>query len=372
VSMSSYAHEAFGKPHLVGEFGISAYGSDAVKDERGAGTNMHNALWAGMMSGAAGGGAIWWWENYVERHDLWHTFRGAAAFSAKIDWNRRRFEPVQPPAPLKLDADAAPETFSDLVLPAVGMWGRSHGQPVDVLPNGQSLHTLARYLYAPRKRELRTPTTIRLNVPIGGAKMIIRVARVSDFAILRVSVDGVQTAEFSLSASPGSPGVETTELHKEAEPGKPRTYEAVFNKDYELDLPAGRHTVSFDNVDGDWVMIDSVTIRGAKSSRYAELRVLALHDAGSGETLAWVQNPVSNWRNDADGITPGTVPASDLSLPVAAKIALEYELQWWDTRDGTVAVRDRAWARDGVLKVRIPTVTRDVALRAFPAASAAR
>lgn len=370
VSMSSYAHQSFDKPHLVGEFGISAYASDVKKDDRGAGTNMHNGIWAGMMSGAAGGGANWWWEDYVERYDLWRTFRGAAAFSKTVEWNRRRFHPIRPPAPLKLDAAAAPETFTDAVLPAVGMWGRSHGQRVDVLPNGQSLETLPRYIYGPRKSELRTRTALSVELP-GASRMVIRVAKVSDFGVLRVSVDGEQKAEFSLSASPDSPGVETTELNEHIEPGKPRTYLATFNKDYELDLPAGRHVVTLDNVAGDWVMIDSVTIRGAKSSRYAELRVLALHDDTSGETLAWIQDPASNWRNDADGVAPRTVAAAELSLPIGAKGDVDYEVEWWDTRGGTVARRDRARATNGLLKLRVPPVTRDVAMRAIPAVPAA-
>ena len=40
---------------------------------------------------------------------------------------------------LRLDAGAAPETFSDVVIPAVGMWGRSHGQRVQVLIGAQGL-----------------------------------------------------------------------------------------------------------------------------------------------------------------------------------------------------------------------------------------
>jgi len=95
--------------------------------------------------------------------------------------------------------------------------------------------------------------------------------------------------------------------------------------------------------------------------------MLALYDKDSGEALAWIQDPASNWRNDAEGVKPRTVPESELSLPVNRSADVEYEVQWWDTRTGEMTGRDRARASEGALKIRVPPVVRDVALRATPA-----
>src|SRR3712207_8461195 len=52
-------------------------------DPKGLGTNLHNGLWAGMMSGSAGGAAGWGWGSYVAPRDLWHALRGPANFRSE-------------------------------------------------------------------------------------------------------------------------------------------------------------------------------------------------------------------------------------------------------------------------------------------------
>jgi hypothetical protein len=377
VSMSAWSHRAVhpGKPHLVAEFGIASHATDAKFDPKGVGTNLHNGLWAGMMSGSAGGAVVWWWDSYVAPRDLWHAFRGPANFSRAIEWPDRRFEPAYPPAPVRID-DAAdePETFADAVLSASGDWGRSHGQTVEVMPNGQAYRTLPRYVYGFKHFRLRTPTTLDVDVPAGGGAVVIRVGMVSDAGILRVLVDGEPKADFPFSALPGSPGHQKTEARK-PDPDEPRqevVYQATFNKDCEVPLPAGRHTIEIANLGNDWLGLESVMLRRIKSSRYAELAVIAMHDPASGEVIAWFRDPASNYKSDADGAEPRTIPSSRLALPLGSGAPdREYALQWWDTRAGKIEGRARAPSTGGVLHVQIPAVRRDVALRAVPVAPAA-
>src|SRR3954471_21594210 len=88
IANSSYTHRRFDKPHFVSEFGIEPFGSDAKSDPDGVGTNLHNGIWASMMSGGAGGACVWWWDNYVHPKNLWHEFAAPAAFSKGIEWNQ--------------------------------------------------------------------------------------------------------------------------------------------------------------------------------------------------------------------------------------------------------------------------------------------
>jgi len=266
------------------------------------------------------------------------------------------------------DGATQTETFGDAVIRPSGDWGRSHGQTVELLPNGQATRTLSHYLYGYKFfNRLRTPTKIDVTVPAGGGAVVVRVGKVSDVGVLRILVDGEPKADFPFSALPGSPGQQTTERRPpEADKPGPHEviYQAVFNKDCEVALPAGRHTVELANLGNDWLWLDSVTFRRCKSSRYAELQVLALRDAGSGEVIAWMRDAESNWRNDRDRIEPRTIPASRLSIPLNGAADAEYALEWWDTRRGEVVARDRTRSTGGQLNVQIPPVRRDVALRA--------
>lgn len=371
VSVSTWAHRKIEKPHLVAEFGISADGSDAKFDRNGLGTNLHNGLWAGMTSGSCGGGIVWWWDSYVDPRDLWKTFRGAANFSRAIDWPRRRFEPIYPPAPMLVDsAAAAAETFADSTLRAVGDWGKSHGQPVQLLPNGIAYYTVPRYLYGSKHFALRTPTEIVVDVPANSTSVVVvRVAKVSDAAILRISVDGEPKKDFPFSALLGSPGqVSSERITPDPETPSETINQAVFDADCTIELPAGRHTVGLANMGNDWVTLDSVTLRGTKSSRYAELRVTGLYDGNGGEVIAWLQDPASNYRNDEADVESRTIPASILSMPTGRGGDVAYDVEWWDTRTGAITRHAAARSTDGVLKIEVPPVRRDVAFRAVPMA----
>lgn len=203
VAMAS-RHRDLGKPFLVSELGISWQKPDIAYDDAGTGTNIHNSLWAAMMSGCAGGASNWWWDNYIDPKNLWPVYRGAAAFSQQIDWPRRDFRPVH-------------------------------------------------------------------------------------IALL----EGVS-----------------------------------------------------------WNSVDA----GA-----ADLDLLAMHDTASGETIAWLHDRSSNWRNDLEGKLPRTLPPIPINLPAALG---DYEIQWWDTRAGKMLKSVGATAADGKLSLLSPPILRDVALRA--------
>jgi hypothetical protein len=354
IATSSYAHRAFDKPHLVGEFGIAAFVSDAKYDPNGTGTNLHNGIWASMMSGGAGGASVWWWDDYVHSKKVWREFRAPAAFASRVEWNKRSFEPLPVPPPLRTIASGAAETFADIVITASLPWGRAHGEPIDVLANGQPTRALPQYLYGPRKLMLQSPTLLRVNLP-RATTMTVRVAKVSDQATLCVLVDGTVKHEFAFSALPGSPGQKKTAINAY------KIYEAQFDVDCAVELPAGAHDVGLAIVSGDWMSLESITFAAAKSSKYADLYVLALQDAASGETLAWLRDPASNWKNDRANVPPRTI--RDVRVIVPVNRDADYQVEWWDTRAGKIVQQDRATPKQGLLSLVVPPVQRDIALR---------
>jgi hypothetical protein len=354
IASSSYAHRVFGKPHFVSEFGIGTYTSDAKLDPDGVGTNLHNAIWASMMSGGAGTACVWWWDDYVHPRKLWREFAAPAAFSSRVEWNKRAFEPLAVPPPLR-PTIAEGETFSDIVITSALPWGRAHGEPIEVLANGQPTRALPQYLYGPRKSAYRTPTVLRVDLP-RATTMIVRVAKVSDHATMRVLVDGAPKQDFFFSALPGAPGQKKTAMNEH------KLFEAEFDLDCPIELPAGKHDIGLAIVGGDWLTVQSVRFVDAKSSKIADLHVLALHDRASGETLAWLRDPASNWQNDRAKTPPRTITDARVKLPVGRDAT--YVVEWWDTRTGKIVQTDHVKPDQATLMLSAPPVHRDIALRA--------
>jgi hypothetical protein len=86
--------DRFGKPRLIGEFGITWKEADIALDKGKLGTPLHDALWASTLSGDAGTAMTWWWDNYLEPLNLWHVFEGISRFVASVDFANRNFRPT--------------------------------------------------------------------------------------------------------------------------------------------------------------------------------------------------------------------------------------------------------------------------------------
>lgn len=351
-------YDAYGKPHLISEIGITWKGPE--KDDSGdfdphnTGVTLHNVLWTGMMSGTSGTACYWWWDNYVAPKNLWHTFRGVGAFAGAVDWARQRFEPYPLTAPQQAtDATAA---SADIVLHAAATWGRSDDATIEVSSDGRVSQVLPGYFYGPEKPDLRNPTRMTVNLP-RDSKLIVRVHKVSRQAKLRVAVDDKPPVDFAFNAEPGDKDQKSTAFMQEHD-----RYQAIYETDRTIPLKSGRHTIVLDNVEGDWVSIASITLTDAKPASVTDLGVLALRDAASGELLAWVYDPASHWRNDRVGVQQAT--HADLRLDVPAPTTSETIVaEWWDTRRGEVLRRDAIEATGDVLRLTVPTFQRDIALR---------
>lgn len=352
VLHSTRRHLGFAKPHLVAELGIDAKGSDEKFDKRGTGTSIHHGLWAAMMSGAAGGACHWYWDHYVEAHDLWKVYSGAAKFAATIDWPRRQFQPLQlagPQAPLE-----GPETFQDVVIPCTLGWGRPSGEALVIQPNGEFTGELPRYLFGPGKPEFQGDVPIDVLLE-RESTMTLRIARVSEKSMIEVLIDGRPAAKFELRADPYVVEVKSVRQHSSG------SYEAVYEVDRRVPIPAGSHRITLRNTAGDWAMLDTVTFTGAVSSRYGGLRAPALRDARTGETLVWIYDAKQTWKADQGDQSPRTFRGATIQIPWRGPA--KATVCWWDTRQGNQIQRRVEAASSGLLRLMIPDFSRDIALR---------
>ncbi len=352
-------HDRYDKPHFMGEFGISWRGDDSKFDPQGIGTNLHNGLWASALTGDAGGASIWWWDNYVEPQDQYPRFTGLARFVAAVDWPRRRFAPLALPPPTR--GRNAPETFSDLVLTPTSAWGDKATAPVVLHRDGTTTGgPLLSTLFGPEKPNNRSVLALRVNLP-RPTTLTLHIETVSNKGRLRVGLDGQPAGDYVFNAAPGQGGgYESTKSF----PEYGGVYQALFNTDRTLALPAGPHIVTLENTEGDWLQITTLTLAHALPSRFALLRTAALQDAGTGETLLWLQDPDSNWFNDRAGKLPSPQTGLRLILPVPRPGL--YQLAWWDTRRGVPVQTQRLASSGKRLRVSVPTFTRDIALRLVP------
>jgi hypothetical protein len=125
-----------------------------------------------------------------------------------------------------------------------------------------------------------------------------------------------------------------------------------------------------ENIAGDWISLESITLKGAQSSRY-QLASLAMQDATTGETIAWIYDTRSHWKSDRDGVEPTKFQGVTVDVPMnvasASGDGASFTVEWWDTRAGTVLGRQTVSPREGLVRLTIPPFTRDVGLRVFPA-----
>ena len=345
---------------MVGEFGISWRGGDEKFDPRGIGTNLHNGLWSAMLSGDAGGAAIWWWDSYVAPQNLYRAFTAPARFARSVDWAHRDFQPLALESPLQ--GGGQPETRRDLALQPQTGWGEKPGAPVVVGRDGHATGgPVVGFLYGPSKRELAAPFTLAVDLP-APSSLVLRVLTVSQESNLHIVVDGGTPTEFPLIAAPGhNQDYESTRQFPEYD----NIYQALFNRDRTVPLPAGKHTIVLTNTAGDWMSLGAITLRNALSSRYATLTPLALQDRATGETLVYLQDPDANWKSiDQDGKAPPVYAAGQVKLRLPLPRAGRYTAQWWDTQTGEIVARKLATVTQAGQEVRLdaPAFHGDVAL----------
>ena len=196
-----------------------------------------------------------------------------------------------------------------------------------------------------------------MNLPVA-TRPALSFERVSDYAVLRVSVDGDPKADFAFSALPGSPDALAADTHRHEQSN---VAELNRTQSFAVDVPAGKHRIKLDVVAGDWVVLSSITFPGAMDARCANLDARVLQDSHSLETLAWIWDVRSNWKADQSGAE--FTPVSGIELTVPNVVAGIYQAQWWDTRAGVVIRTDKVRAKDQHLILELPSFSRDIALR---------
>lgn len=353
IARDTREHRKFAKPYLLAEFGIDWRTSDSKYDPEGKGQNLHDGLWAGMMSGGAGTAMLWYWDGYVHPKNLYHVFAPAAEFASRVDWSRTRFEPLEG---IRLARSAsAPERFTDLEIAPGYAWGRQ-GEGTYTVRRDGSLEggPMAGTVGSPTRHtpsELHTRLTFHLDMPAEG-QFVTLLGTVSSHARLRVTVDGAVGVDDTLEAGEGQGPWKASRYLKDW-----KVWQSDYDREYRVPVPAGRHTVTIENAEGDWLSLRGIRVTGYRSDRYPQVDALGLRSEKA--VLLWLHHRQSTWRAVLDGKQPEAL--SDLRATLSGLPDGAWRVEWWDTYTGAVIRTDAAVAKRGEIELAAPAFARDVA-----------
>lgn len=333
---------AYPRPHIVGEAGGPAPsgGESATPDTVDpAGIDFHNCLWSAALAGAAGGALPWWWRGRIEPNRLGYHYRALANFARQVDWPAAGLRPLAMGA-VSVSPRAGARRYSPVLIePLTSGWG---GRPAQsrftVAADGTvaGLENLPQFIFGQWRPELHNPPTLVLNCPVAG-RLIVYLAETSQ-SVLAVTVDGRQ-------------------VRRDESLDTPRR---LVNRQIPIELPAGRHEVTLDNLGGDWLRIEHLLLTAYRdTARYPDLQVYGL--VADREALLWLHNRANEWPCHAAGIEPQTVKGARLTL--RGLPAGRYRVEWWDTYAGRRTAVSRAVGTGKTLSLAVPPVERDIACR---------
>lgn len=330
----------FGKPVLLGEFGVGGTGNVSNVEQHVAtlaepdktqmleALDLHNGIWAAFHRKS--GAHLWWWDSYLEPFHLYGQFQALSRYTGGED-----------PAAYHLSrADFDTTGLPRWVLVSPGLTGfsdKSTETSFTVGPDSAVPGTdkLSAWLHGSFQSVCRSDPTFTLDV-LEGDVLRIHVQEVSASGknSLRVLVDGRQV--FS-SMYPNRSGGFTIEVP----------------------LPAGRHAVKIENTGQDWFRIASYEFLNPAQGG---LEFLGL--AGSDHAYLWAHDIGSGYGRTAHGTFAG------VSIVLRGLNDGPYLAEYHETRGpGGILQTQTVSSAAGHLSLCFPDFARDIAVKVKPAGS---
>jgi hypothetical protein len=339
--------DTYQKPHIYGEIGLDSRGTF---DRDKTGIYLHNTCWAALMSGAASTAMSWWHEDYIDKLDLYHVYRGIADFVRDVPLSTGDWRPVQVASASWVEKPNLPP--GDVMVSPMFGWGKPDVTRFTLTPQGaiNDPGQVPSTLQGKGHNDIRTPVTFIADFP-APAKLVVHVDEVSNSGLLQVSLDGKRVADWSL---PCGKDIGKHAIWQE----EWKLWQCTYDLDYTVEIPAGHHEVSIFNDGDDWVRIASYKFVGVRSYELVDHLVLGMRSPS--RILLWVRNDEYTWYNVADNkVRPRPAARIDLADVPAGSWTVER----WDTRTGKVLDRSHDVAQGGLLTLAIPALADDVAYK---------
>lgn len=340
--------QRYGKPVLIGEFGINARGWDIAADPHLRG--FRQGLWAGALGGSVGSAMPWWWQD-IDADDAYPLFAVMTGLLRRAGWDEGAWPPVDfagPGTPPTELADAIPdgEQF-DAQLALNGAWRLNLPDEfamANPLAAQRSAEFLSAYLQGSAHAERQRP--IRLTAWFGEkAKLMLHVNAVAADAELVVRVDGAEVLRTKIADRDGL-----------ALPNK------EIDQDFPVEIAPGRHLVEIANTGLDWISLDSIRLEQVRSAEFAggwQYGPEAVGLRSGNKAVLYVCSP---WV-----VFPAGAHRYNPPLQTGAKVTLtgwpagRFQVRWYDPTTGAVVGTAEGVTVDGAVTLALPDFRDDLA-----------
>ncbi len=311
--------DAYGKPTLTGEFGLGA--SSRLSEEDTEGIHLHNGLWGALFAGGMGTAMSWWWDSYIHPSNLYYHFSGLSTVTKDIPLQKSNMVPATSYT-IGMPGDLS-------LIPTMG-WGIVGDSLVRIGTNQSFTPTkpsLGIFLYgAEWNAEFRSPPTFDVIFPQDGAFTVETSTATGKEPKIAIWLDGEKVLEEA----------------------------ADINQTYEIDVPAGRHTITVDNPGTDWISIAAYGFLGAGS----QVDSYVLLSEGKEIAAGWLLNHRYNHKYLSEKGEP--TPAIDGELVIEGFSDGNYFLTWYDCLSGEIVGSEIVTAMNRQLSVSIPDLYWDL------------
>lgn len=305
--------QAFGKPTLTGEFGLTTTGAN-LSDADPDGIHVHNALWGALFGGGMGTAMTWWWDSYIEPQNLYYHFAPISVVVPNIPFRDAKLAP----APSKVSGVPA-----DLLLtPTLSGWGVLADTSFSIV-DGQiePAASLATFLYGSQwNTQYRRPPVFYVNYPASGQFRVKTGGQSGQSPKIAIWLDGVKVFEQNAS----------------------------IQQTYTINVSAGAHTIKVDNTGTDWIQIEGYELSGLGSAVDAYI----IKSDNDDKVAGWVLN---NRYNHAYLKASGTPPpASGALLNVQNVQNGTYHVKYYNCLSGVLHAFEEVTVLNGSLELALP------------------
>lgn len=344
----------YGKPVVVGEFGVDARSWNIAIDPHLRG--FRQCLWGAAMGGSAGPAHSWWWED-LERNGAYPIVQAFSEIMAQAGWNEGEWRPAKVTqnlnAPEELQvapADARPFTANLALNPGRRLPLRGTVAIASPLAAERASEYVSAFLYGTRNPQL--PSKMTLRVAAGpAARLVLKVNAVASDNQLVVKVGSEEV-------------LRTGFLNRDNQ----AQMNGEINQEFPLALPPGLQTIEIANIGHDWTGLEALRLEGIKETAFADRwsfapEVFALRSGA--KAVAYIVSPHAVYPAGALRYQPPLVEAALVRLEDWPDGA--YRVQWFDPETGALKSEIRTEAKSGSLTLDAPAFRADLVAVIAPA-----
>ncbi len=349
----------FGKPFIVGEFGIPGglvrSGRFKYADDSD-GIAAHIGRWAVAMS--TGAGALdWYVKSNLQQLDLWSDFTRLAAFTADLPRDDPELAQLQvrdvtvgPGVPL--------DEPGDVTIAPAAVWGQSPHERYVILDDGtiEPTEGLNGHLWGVRNhRDLRRPPTFVVSYP-GPGRFVAHVIEVVGRGAnpVRITVDGEVALEEDLVCEEGA-----TAKWEARGPGPDDNLAIRYNRDLAVDVPAGEHEISVENLGRDRLTV-MYRFEGC-TTREVTPEVMVVGLVHGGGAHLWLHN--RTWTPEALLGYVTTALARQVRVSLSGLPDGLVQVEWSDPMTGEALRSENLRVTGGALVLDVGDIARDLACK---------